>query len=121
VDIVGGNAEPPWQDGAVATLLVAVALLGMAVALELNRELLIRRVTSRSLGALAPGYAATNTGFRVYAGLVAAIGIATLGGALTTWSQPVSWALLLAGIVGFSILTVVALTGEARTYRALKR
>ncbi|MBJ7603039.1 MAG: hypothetical protein JF888_07600 [Candidatus Dormibacteraeota bacterium] len=56
---------------------VAVALVGVALLLNLasSGSFVIRHLTSRSLGELAPGYAASSTGFRVYATLVLAIGI----------------------------------------------
>ncbi|HEX9475188.1 MAG TPA: hypothetical protein VGA41_00905, partial [Candidatus Dormibacteraeota bacterium] len=58
-----------------------LTLAGLALLLNLGGagDALIARVTSRSLGELAPGFAASRGGFRIYAILVLAIGVAVLG------------------------------------------
>ena len=94
---------------------LGVGLMALAVVLIFARRPIIRSVTSRSLGSLAPGYAASEVGFCVYAGLVADIGFGVLGVAIG--SAPV----LLVAIVLFVLGTVVVGVGEFRTFRALKR
>lgn len=93
-------------------------LLLAGIVLELRRDAVIRHVTSRSLGSLAPGYAATKGGLRVYAALVASIGITVAGLWLTGWSPIGPW-LAIVGIALFVAYSIVAIVGEVRTYRAL--
>ncbi len=81
---------------------------------------MIRRVTSQSLGSLAPGYAASRRGFVVYAGLVAALGLIVLSLDLMTTTAAGLY-LLLAGLVIFVAGSIVVVVGEVVTYRALKR
>ncbi|HET7467474.1 MAG TPA: hypothetical protein VFL29_12485 [Candidatus Dormibacteraeota bacterium] len=97
---------------------ILIVLAGIAV--ELKREAVIRRVTSQSLGSLAPGYAATRLGLTVYATLIDAIGLATVGVGLTAWTI---YGAVLAGfmVALFLVLSVFAIVGEVRTYRSLKR
>ncbi|MHB8588745.1 MAG: hypothetical protein ACYDA0_07830 [Candidatus Dormibacteraceae bacterium] len=84
-------------------------------------DLVMRRVTSQSLGELAPGFAASRRGFRTYAVLVLAVGILCLGLAATAWFIPLGAALLVLGAMTFGIASVIAIAGEVETYRALKR
>ena len=98
----------------VAGLVLLVNLLGAA-------DLVMRRVTSQPLGELAPGFAASRRGFRVYAVLVLAVGILCLGLAATAWFIPLGAALLVVGALAFGIASVIAIAGEVQTYRALKR
>ena len=80
----------------------------------------IRHLTSKPLGSLAPGYAASWTGFRVYALMLAAIG-GVVGGVGVAETLPVLGVIYIAvGLVGFIALSVLAVRGEMRTYRALK-
>jgi hypothetical protein len=101
-----------------ALLLVSLVLLfdlggaGTAV---------IHRVTSRSLGELAPGFAASRFGFRIYAGLVGSLGLIVVGIAVAQVA-PIPGALVIAsGLAVFVVLSVIAIRGEITTYRALKR
>src|SRR5438552_1875938 len=61
-----------------ATLVIGglIALLGVVLLLNVlgAGDLVVRSITSRYLGSLPPGYAASKNGFRVYAALVIAIG-----------------------------------------------
>jgi phosphatidylglycerophosphate synthase len=98
----------------VAGLVLLLNLFGAA-------ELVIRRVTSRSLGELAPGFAASRRGFRTYASLILAIGILCVGLAMTARFLPLGAALLVLGAMIFGIASVIAIVGEVETYRALKR
>jgi len=75
----------------------------------------IRRVTSRSLGELAPGFAASRNGFRTYAVLVVAVGALAIGLAME------NAIVLTVSAVIFVVASVVAIAGEVTTYRALKR
>ncbi len=106
-------------------LAIGVLLCLIGVALLFNvagaGDLVIRRVTSRSLGELAPGYAASPGGFRVYAMLVLAIGVAVTGLEIADRSAVVGLGLLLIGLAAFVVASVIAIAGEVRTYRALKR
>jgi hypothetical protein len=110
-----------WEDGAVVVgVVLGVALLLISLGLAIRSQDVINRVTSRSLGTLAPGYAATRWGYMVYVGLVQSIGLAVLG---LGWSafRPSSIELFWIGSGEFVGLSVAAIAGEVKTYRALKR
>jgi hypothetical protein len=98
----------------VAGLVLLLNLFGAA-------DMVIRRVTSRSLGELAPGFAASRRGFRSYAALILAIGVLCVGLAMTDRFLPLGAALLVLGAMTFGIASVIAIAGEVETYRALKR
>ena len=98
----------------VAGLLLLLNLFGAA-------DLVIRRVTSRSLGELAAGFAASRRGFRTYAALILAIGVLCVGLAMTDRFLPLGATLLVLGAVMFGIASVIAIAGEVETYRAMKR
>ncbi len=106
-------------------LAIGVVLVVAGLALLLNvggaGDLVIRRVTSRSLGELAPGFAATLRGFRTYAVLVLAVGVLAVGLVVVGWSLPVGATLLVLGAITFVIASAIAIVGEVETYRALKR
>jgi hypothetical protein len=78
-----------------------------------------RRVTSRSLGSLAPGYAATSNGLRVYAVLVVAIGFTVAGLGVMAGTPVAGLVVSVAGAVVFVVASVMIIAGEVRTYRAL--
>ena len=109
-------------------LLVLVAglilfAIGTALALDVrdSGSFVIKRVTSRSLGSLAPGFAASPAGFRVYALLIAAIGAVLMGlGSLDQFGSA-STALAVVGVVAFVLLSIAAIAGEVKTFRDLKR
>ncbi|HYM95835.1 MAG TPA: hypothetical protein VET26_00910 [Candidatus Sulfotelmatobacter sp.] len=84
-------------------------------------DYVIRRVTSRSLGELAPGFASTPRGFKTYAVLVFAVGVLCAGIGLTAVFIPLAAGCLVVGAVGFGVASMIAITGEVETYRALKR
>jgi hypothetical protein len=102
---------------------VLLSLAGTVLLLNVGgaADAVIRRVTSRSLGELAPGYAASRGGFKVYAVLVLAIGIAVVGLEIADRSAALGVGLLLLGLVAFAVASLVAIIGEVRTYRTLKR
>jgi hypothetical protein len=102
---------------------ILLSLAGLALLLNVGGagDLVIRRVTSRSLGELAPGYAASPGGFRVYAMLVLAIGIAVTGLELVDRSAFLGVGMVVLGVIAFVVLSLIAIVGEVRTYRAIKR
>ena len=121
--IVGGNTDPPCQHGAVTALVIGLALLIVGTFMDSTQahRWLIGHITSRSLGTLAPGYAASDRGLRTYTGLVRAVGIVVLSFWILSWSVEVGGLLLLAGVGGFIYLSIKAIRGEVTTFRALKR
>ena len=84
-------------------------------------DAVIRTLTSRSLGELAPGFAASPRGFKVYAVLILEVGVAVTGLGIAASSAVLGSALLALGIIGFLVASAIAIAGEVRTYRALKR
>jgi phosphatidylglycerophosphate synthase len=100
----------------VDVLLILSGVLVVAFfALVAARDFVIDHVTSRSLGSLAPGYAATRRGYYTYAALVGVIGLILL--ALYIGNP---WLVLL-WISLFLATSIAAIAGEVRTYRELKR
>jgi len=94
---------------------MGILLFMASVALVFWQDSVTRRVTSRSLGSLAPGYAATKQGYRVYALLVSVLGLFALGIGLA------NVLLIVGSIVIFLIASVAVIAGEVTTYRKLKR
>jgi hypothetical protein len=108
--------------GIMAVVLVIGILLALAgVVLFLNLfgagDYVIHGVTSKYLGSLPPGYAASRRGFRVYAVLVLAVGLVCAGAGLTGWLLPVGAALIVIGALMFGIASLVAIAGEVETSR----
>jgi hypothetical protein len=99
---------------------LGVALILVSLGLALRAKDVISRVTSRPLGTLAPGFAATQWGYAIYVGLVQSIGLALLGLGLSAY-RPSTIGLFLVGAGAFVGLSIAAIAGEVRTYRALKR
>jgi uncharacterized membrane protein HdeD (DUF308 family) len=134
---VGDDAEVPHQrlpgrnghvreNTHVAVVLaigVALSVAGLVLLLNLfgAGDVVIRRVTSRDLGSLPPGFAASKRGFRIYAVLLIAVGVLCLGLAATTWLLPLGAAMLVAGAITFGIASMVAIAGEVETARGQKR
>lgn len=102
---------------------VLITLAGIVLLLNVGGagDLVIRRVTSRSLGELAPGYAASPGGFKVYAVLILTLGVAVTGLEIADRSALVGLVLLVLGVAVFVGASVIAIVGEVRTFRALKR
>src|ERR1700674_3004993 len=119
------NARGDENTGVGIVLVIGVLLFAAGFVLLLNlfgaADLVMRRVTSQPLGELAPGFAASRRGFRIYAVLVLAIGVLCLGLAATAWFIPLGAGLLVLGALTFGIASVVAIAGEVETYRALRR
>jgi hypothetical protein len=107
----------------VIVIGVLLCVLGQVLFFNVGgtADAVIRGVTSRSLGELAPGFAASRTGFRVYALLISDIGVAVTGLGIAASSAAVGAVLLGLGLIGFLVGSVIAIAGEVSTYRALKR
>jgi hypothetical protein len=109
------------------TLVLAIGVLLFVVGFVLLLNLfaagdyVIRHLTSRSLGQLAPGFAATQRGMRTYATLLLAIGIVCLGLGGVTGNLAAVAGLLVLGAMMFGVASVIAIAGEIETYRALKK
>jgi hypothetical protein len=104
----------------IVVIGLGAALLLISLGLAVGAKQVINRVTSRSLGTLAPGYAATQWGYMVYVGLVQSIGLAMLGLGLSAY-RPSTILLFWIGSGEFVGLSIAAILGEVTTYRALKR
>jgi hypothetical protein len=108
--------------GIVAAVLVIGVLLALAgAALLLNLfgagDYVIHSVTSKYLGSLPPGYAASKRGFRIYAVLVLAVGLVCAGFGLAGRLLPIGAGLIVIGALIFGIASVIAITGEVGTAR----
>ena len=109
----------------MSILIVAIGgiLLGAGVVILFDlggaAGALTRRVTSRNLGSLAPGYAADRIGLRVYAVLVSALGLAVAGIGISPSSPLVGVVALAIGAIVFAIASVLIIAGEVRVYRSL--
>jgi hypothetical protein len=81
----------------VLVIGVLICLAGLVLLFNLfgAGDMVIRRVTSQSLGDLAPGFAASRRGFRTYATLVIAVGILCLGLGITARFLPLAAGLLI--------------------------
>jgi hypothetical protein len=109
--------------GVVLGLGVLLLIAGFVLLLNFFGEgdYAVKRVTSQPLGQLAPGFAATSRGFKTYAVLVLAVGMLCAGIGLTAVFIPLAAAVLVVGAVTFGAASIIAITGEWETYRALKR
>lgn len=105
----------------VVVLLIGIALCIAGLAWLLNvfgaADRTIRRVTSRYLGSLPPGFASTVRGFRVYSVLVLSLGVLCLGVGTLERSVPLAAGLLVVGAVTFGIASMLAIAGEVETAR----
>lgn len=104
-----------------ATLVIGslIALIGAVLVFNIAGagDLVMRTITSRYLGSLPPGYAASKGGFRVYALLVIAIGLLFAGFGLAESSLALGIATFAVGAAGFVVLSVLAIRGEIATAR----
>ncbi len=100
-----------------------IALVGLLLTLNVAGfgSYVIAHLTSRSLGSLAPGYAASPKGMRAYGWLITAIGIVIIGVEALIAGIFGGVLLVLAGVVTFLAFSVVIIRGEVKTYRAIKR
>ena len=108
-------------------MLLGIGLVLIAAGFSLLLDLagaarfIIRQLTSRNLGELAPGYAASRGGFRVYAALVLFVGVIAAGLAITPGAPGAGAAGTVVGMAGFLIASGMALVGEVRTYHGLPK
>ncbi len=102
-------------------LAIGIALCVVGSAWLLNvfgaADYMIKRVTSRYLGSLPPGFAATVRGFRVYSVLILALGVLCVGVGTIERSIPLAAGLLVIGAITFGIASMIALAGEVETAR----
>jgi hypothetical protein len=80
----------------------------------------IRHLTSKPLGGLAPGYAATLPGLKAYALVLMFCGLALGGLALAAEVPLAGLAAITGSLLGFVLTSIVAIVGEVKTYRVLK-
>ncbi|HEV2476191.1 MAG TPA: hypothetical protein VGX22_06590 [Candidatus Dormibacteraeota bacterium] len=104
---------------AVLVIGVLLALAGVVLLVNLfgAGDYVIRTVTSKYLGSLPPGYAASKRGLRIYSLLVLAVGLVCAGFGLTGRLLPIGAGLIVIGALIFGIASVVAITGEVETAR----
>ncbi len=107
----------------VLAIGVLLCVAGLVLLLNVGGagDLVIRHVTSQSLGELAPGFAASRHGFQTYAALVIAIGVFAVGLGVAGWSALIGTGLMVLGVIAFVVASAIAIAGEVTTYRALKR
>jgi hypothetical protein len=105
----------------VTALGLIILIAGGLLYTKVAADFLIRNVTSRSLGTLAPGYAASRAGIRTYSNLVASFGILVIGLGATDWAGTTGAFVAVVGFIMFVAFSAAAIAGEVRTYRALKR
>ena len=105
----------------ITALGLLILVVGGILYTKVAADFLIRNLTSRSLGTLAPGYAASRSGIRVYSNVIASFGIVVIGLGATDWAGSLGAFVAVVGLVMFVAFSAVAIVGEVRTYRALKR
>jgi hypothetical protein len=107
----------------VLAIGILFSLVGLVLLLNVFAagDYVIKHLTSRSLGSLAPGFAATRRGLRTYATLLLAVGIVCLGLGGATSSILLGAALMVIGALTFGIASMVAIAGEVETYRSLQK
>jgi hypothetical protein len=105
----------------VTALGLVILLAGGILYTKVASNFLIKNLTSRSLGTLAPGYAASHAGIKTYSNVIASFGILVIGLGATDWAGTTGAFVAVVGLVMFVAFSVVAIVGEVRTYRALKR
>ncbi len=107
----------------VLAIGVLLCVAGLILLLNVGgaADVVMRRVTSQPLGELAPGFAASRRGFRTYAALVIAIGVFAVGLGVAGSSALIGAGLMVLGGIIFVVASVIAIAGEVKTYRALKR
>jgi hypothetical protein len=104
----------------VTALGLVILVAGGIMYTNVAANFLIKNLTSRSLGTLAPGYAASRAGIRTYSNVIASFGILVIGLGATDWAGTIGAFVAVVGFVMFVAFSAVAIAGEVRTYRALK-
>jgi hypothetical protein len=107
----------------VLSLGALLCVAGLVLLLNVGgaADVVMRRVTSQPLGELAPGFAASRRGFQTYAALVIAVGVFAVGLGVAGSSPLIGAGLMVLGGIIFVVASVIAIAGEVKTYRALKR
>jgi hypothetical protein len=105
----------------ITALGLLILLAGGFLYTKVVGDFLIRHVTSRSLGTLAPGYAASRSGIKAYSNVIASFGILVIGLGATDWAGSLGAFVAVVGLVSFVGFSAAAIAGEVKTYRALKR
>jgi hypothetical protein len=105
----------------VTALGLLILVAGGILYTNVAANFLIRHLTSRSLGTLAPGYAASRAGIRTYSNVIASFGIVVIGLGATEWAGAIGAFVAIVGLIMFVAFSAAAIAGEVRTYRALKR
>ena len=72
--------------GMVTALGLVILVAGGILYTNVASNFLIKNLTSRSLGTLAPGYAASRAGIRTYSNVIASFGILVIGLGATDWA-----------------------------------
>ncbi len=107
-----------------ATLVIGalIALIGVVLLLNLGGagDYVIRHLTSKYLGTLPPGFAASKRGFSVYAVLVVSIGVFFVGVALAASVLWFGLTLLGVSLAVFLAASALAIRGEVETARRSK-
>ncbi len=111
--------------GIVNAVLVIGALVSVAAVVLLANvagaaDYVIRHLTSRYLGTLPPGFAASKQGFQVYALLILGIGLVFLGLGTAASAVTAGTVLIGVGLTAFAITSVLAIRGEVVTARGKK-
>ncbi|HEV2414855.1 MAG TPA: hypothetical protein VGX27_08595 [Candidatus Dormibacteraeota bacterium] len=103
----------------VLVLGALIVIVGVVLLVNLlgAGDFVMRTVTSKYLGSLPPGYAASKAGFRIYSLLVVAIGVVFAGVGLAGSLVAVGVALIAIGAVVFVVTSVIAIRGEGETMR----
>lgn len=103
----------------VLAIGIALCLVGSVWLLNVfgAGDYMIKKVTSKYLGTLPPGFASTTRGFRVYSILVLALGVLCVGLGAIERSIPLAAGLLVVGAVTFGVGSMIAIAGEVETAR----
>lgn len=95
--------------------VLGIVLMALSLALLFTRKTVMRRVTTQPLGSLAPGFAATDAGYLLYAALVGVFGVFVMSVGIENVY------LIVASIAVFVIGSIAGIAGEVVVYRNLKR
>src|SRR5205809_122918 len=101
----------------VTGILISVAGVVLLVNLGGAADYVMRHLTSRYLGTLPPGFAASRQGFQVYALLVLGIGFLSMGLGVAVSAVTAGIVLIGVGLAAFAVTSVLAIRGEVETAR----
>jgi len=101
----------------VIGVLISVAGVVLLVNLAGAADYVMRHLTSRYLGTLPPGFAASRQGFQVYALLVLGIGFLFMGLGVAASVVTAGIVLIGVGLAAFAVTSVLAIRGEVETAR----